>query len=257
MAAPERVQSLQRALDVLEAIASAGELGVREVSAATGLNTSTAHRLMATLAERSYLAQEGGRYRLGTKLLEVARPMLLDTRSLQAVAQPHLEQIRDLTGETVNLVVPEGDRATYISQAEGTHRVRMFTEVGASAAAHTTGSGKAMLAYQPPEVLARLYPPSREPLEALTARTLRTLQALEDDFARIRRRGYALDNEEHEIGVSCVASPILGEDGRARAAISISGPTARILGSERTRLATLLAEHAQRISTQLKREPPT
>jgi IclR family acetate operon transcriptional repressor len=252
--AAERVQSLERALDVLEAIGAAGELGVTELAARTALNTSTAHRLMATLAGRGYLSQEGGRYRLGPKLLELAGARDLRTASVRALARPHLERIRELTGESVNLVVLDGDRAIYVDQAEGTHSVRMFTEVGTSVAAHTSGAGKAILAHQPPDAVARLYPQSREPFDAPTPRTLRTLQALQDDFARIRRRGYALDNEEHELGVSCIATPILNDAGVALAAISISAPTARIAGTDRRGLAGILREHAGEISAVLTGE---
>ena len=144
------------------------------------------------------------------------------------VARPHLEGIQRETGETVNLVVLDADRVVYVDQVEGSRHVRMFTTVGTSVPAHTTGSGKAIMAYGPPEAAEALYG-GREPLERLTERTLTTLAALEEDFARIRRRGYALDNEEHEEGVGCVAAPVFDHTGRPSAAISVSGPTARIL----------------------------
>src|ERR671915_248524 len=103
---------------------------------------------------------------------------------LRVVARPHLEGVQRATGETVNLVVLDADRVVYVDQVEGSRQVRMFTTVGTSVPAHTTGSGKAIMAGGPPDAAATLYG-GREPLERLTAHTLVTLEALEDDFLRI------------------------------------------------------------------------
>jgi IclR family acetate operon transcriptional repressor len=138
----------------------------------------------------------------------------------------------------------------YVDQVEGTRRVRMFTAVGTAALAHTTGSGKAIMAYGAPEAARTLYA-GREPLERLTPSTLVTIAALEEDFARIRARGYALDEEEHEVGVGCIAAPVFDEAGRPVAAISVSGPTTRILQGDTGELAGLLVRHAGEASAAL------
>jgi DNA-binding IclR family transcriptional regulator len=249
----DRVQSLDRALDVLEALASARELGVSEIAARTGLVVSTAHRLLATLAQRGYVGQNpaNGRYTLGFKVLELVGGLEARTSALRAAARPHLERIQRATGETANLVILEADRVVYVDQVEGSHSIRMFTELGSSVLAHTTGSGKAILAHRPAEALARLYPRKREPFERLTARTITTLAGLRDDFVRIRRRGYALDNEEHEEGVSCVATPVFDASAMAPAAISVSAPTARIVHADTDELGHLLSDHAAAISATL------
>jgi DNA-binding IclR family transcriptional regulator len=245
----DSVQSLERAFDLLEALSAGGELGVTELANRTGLVPSTAHRLLHTLTKRGYVTQspETGRYLLGYKVVEVASGLEHRRERLRAVARPHLEGIQRATGETVNLVVLEADRVVYIDQVEGSRNVRMFTTVGTSVLAHTTGSGKAIMAFGPVEAPAALYG-DRE-LERLTRRTLTTLAALEDDFKRIRRRGYALDNEEHEEGVGCVAAPVFDHTGRPCAAISVSGPTARIL--HRSELGALLMERAGSVSAAL------
>lgn len=247
------VQSVDRALDVLEALSTAGELGVSQVAGRTGLTVSTAHRLLAGLAGRGYVAQnpETGRYLLGFKVLELTGGLEVLTSPLRAAARPYLERIQQATSETTNLVILDGDRVIYVDQVEGSHSVRMFTRLGRSALAHTTGSGKAILTYRPPDVIEKLYPSSREPFERLTPRTLTTLDALRDDFVRIRRRGYALDTEEHEEGVSCVATAVFDAAGFACAAISISGPTARIDGADTRELGQLLHGHAAAVSAQL------
>ena len=244
----DSVQSLERAFDLLEALAAGGELGVTELANRTGLVPSTAHRLLHTLTKRGYVTQspESGRYLLGYKVVEVASGLEHRRERLRAVARPHLEGIQRATGETVNLVVLEADRVVYIDQVEGSRNVRMFTTVGTSVRAHTTGSGKAIMAFGPPDAPAALYG-DRE-LERLTKRTLTTLAALEDDFKRIRRRGYALDNEEHEEGVGCVAAPVFDHTGRPCAAISVSGPTARILHEHSSELGALLIERAALVS---------
>lgn len=247
----DSVQSLERAFDLLEALAAGGELGVTELANRTGLVPSTAHRLLHTLTKRGYVTQspETGRYLLGYKIVEVASGLEHRRERLRAVARPHLEGIQRATGETVNLVVLEADRVVYIDQVEGSRNVRMFTTVGTSVPAHTTGSGKAIMALGPPDLPAALYG-DRE-LERLTNRTLTTLAALEDDFKRIRRRGYALDNEEHEEGVGCVAAPVFDHTGRPCAAISVSGPTARILHEHSSSLGALLIERAGMVSEAL------
>jgi IclR family acetate operon transcriptional repressor len=247
----DSVQSLERAFDLLEALAAGGELGVTELANRTGLVPSTAHRLLHTLTKRGYVTQspETGRYLLGYKVVEVASGLEHRRERLRAVARPHLEGVQRATGETVNLVVLEADRVVYIDQVEGSRQVRMFTAVGTSVPAHTTGSGKAILAFGAPEVPVALYG-DRE-LERLTKRTLTTLAALDDDFKRIRRRGYALDNEEHEEGVGCVAAPVFDHTGRPCAAISVSGPTARILHEHSASLGALLIERAGLVSEAL------
>jgi DNA-binding IclR family transcriptional regulator len=247
----DSVQSLERAFDLLEALSAGGELGVTELANRTGLVPSTAHRLLHTLTKRGYVSQsrESGRYMLGYKVVEVASGLEHRRERLRAIARPHLEGIQRTTGETVNLVVLEADRVVYIDQVEGSRAVRMFTTVGTSVLAHTTGSGKAIMAFGPPDAPAALYG-GRE-LERLTARTLTTLAALEDDFKRIRRRGYALDNEEHEEGVGCVAAPVFDHTGRPCAAISVSGPTARILHEHSSELGALLIERAGLVSEAL------
>jgi DNA-binding IclR family transcriptional regulator len=253
----DSVQSLERAFDLLEALAAEGELGVTELAARTELVPSTAHRLLATLAKRGYVAQSSlsGRYLLGYKVIEVASGLEQRLTRLRAVARPHLERIQQATGETTNLVILDGERVVYVDQIEGTHSVRMFTVVGTAALAHTTASGKAIMAYGPSEVATSLYA-DRELLERLTPRTLVTFEALQDDFTRIRRRGYAIDNEEHEEGVGCLAAPLFDHTGRPCAAISVSGPSARIVHADTTELGALLIDHGTEISDALGHRPP-
>ena len=135
-----RVQSVDRALDVLEALGASDHLGVSEIAARTGLVVSTTHRLLAGLADRGYVrqAESHGHYSLGFKVLELAGSVQARTAALSALARPHLESIRQATSETTNLVILDRDRVVYVDQVPGLHNVRMFTQVGSSALAHTT-----------------------------------------------------------------------------------------------------------------------
>lgn len=252
----DSVQSLERALDILETLASGGELGVTELANRTGLVPSTAHRLLQTLTLRGWVTHSDatGRYLLGYKVSEVASAVEKRLERLRAVARPHLEGVQRATGETVNLVVVDAERVVYVDQVEGTRSVRMFTAVGTMVPAHTTGAGKAIMAHWEPDAVAALYGP-REPLKELTPRTLVTVAALEDDFIRIRRRGYAIDNEEHELGVGCVAAPVFDHTGRPVAAISVSGPSQRILQAEPEELGSLLVDRARQVSEGLGHRP--
>jgi DNA-binding IclR family transcriptional regulator len=128
--------------------------------------------------------------------------------------------------------------------------VRMFTVVGTAAPAHTTASGKAIIAFGPPDDVTARYG-GRDSLERLTARTLPTLEALRDDVDRIRRRGYAIDDEEHEEGVGCVAVPLFDHTGRPCAAVSVSGPSARIVHADTSEIGALLNRHGSQISEAL------
>jgi IclR family acetate operon transcriptional repressor len=233
-----RVQSLDRALDLLEALAGTDEIGVSELAARTGLVPSTAHRLLATLVARGYAAQSpaSGRYVLGYKLLELTSGLQDRLGRLRAAARPHLEAIQAQTGETTNLVVLEGRNAVYVESVPGTRSVRLFTEIGQAIPAHTSGSGKALLAWADAGALPTEFPAS-------TPHTLTTLAALQEELARIRRRGYATDDEEHELGVACVAVPVLDGSETAVAAISVSGPAPRI-NADTAGLAALLRGHA-------------
>jgi DNA-binding IclR family transcriptional regulator len=249
--APQRVQSLDRALDLLEALAGADELGVSELAARTGLVPSTAHRLLSTLVARGYAAQNpaSGRYLTGYKLLELTSGLQDRLSRLRAAARPHLEAIQRETGETTNLVVLEGRNAVYVDTVAGSRSVRLFIEVGQAIPAHTSGSGKALLAWRSAGDRAALF--DGAPLAASTPRTLTDLAALEEDLAAIRGRGYATDDEEHEPGVACVATPVLDASGQPLAAISVTGPAPRILYAGTAELARRLREHAEQVSAAL------
>ncbi|HEX4088531.1 MAG TPA: IclR family transcriptional regulator [Trebonia sp.] len=216
------VQSVHRALDVLEALAAAGgTASLGDLAAACGLPAPTLHRLAGTLAGRGYLRRlPDRRYSLGSRLV----PLGADAHALLGQrALPILRALAELTGESANLAVLTQGRAEYVAQVPGRHTMRTFTEVGNRVDLHCTGVGKALLAAVPATQASRLI--GSKPLPAQTAATITDPAALQAEIALIRARGYALDEGEMEIGVRCVA---VGLPGAAPLAVSVSGPATRM-----------------------------
>jgi IclR family acetate operon transcriptional repressor len=218
-----RVRSLERAFELLEHLANAGgRLALTELAEVSGLPMPTIYRLMRTLVNRGYVRQEPSkRYALGPRLIHLGETA---GRLLGSWARPALAGLVDEVGETANMAVLEGDEVVYVAQVPSRHSMRMFTEVGRRVSPHCTGVGKALLAQLPEEQTREII--ARTGLPARTPHTITDPQALLEELARIRHRGYALDDEEQEIGVRCVAVPLIGAP--APAAISISGPDARL-----------------------------
>ena len=233
------VQSVDRALDVLEALADCdGAAGLSEIAARTGLPYGTIHRLLRTLLDRGYVRQEADRrYALGGALVRLGGAA---ERLVGSWARPYLEQVAALSGETANLAVLEGDFVVYVAQAASQRRLRMFTEVGRRVLPHSTAVGKVLLAYRPDAaaVLTRTGLPRRTP------HTITSLEAMLAELAAVRERGYALDLGEEELGVHCLAVPVFDGDG-VIASMSVSGPAERIDALPREELAADLRRIAQ------------
>ncbi len=224
---PGTVQSVDRALDVLEAMAAAGvPTGVAELVESTGLPQGTVHRLLQSLQQRGYVRREPSRkYALGASTLRLSDAA---QRSLVRSVRPYLAELVDLCGETANLAVLEGDDVVYVAQVPSPHTLRMFAEVGRHVPPHSTAVGKVLLAGMPrPLALAVL---RRTGLPPRTPSTLTDLDAFVAELDRVREQGWAADEQEQEVGVRCVAVPV-GEAGTAVAALSLSGPADRFAGS--------------------------
>jgi len=227
------VQSVERALDVLEALAEhGGEASLSDIAARTGLPYGTIHRLLRTLLTRGYVRQESDRrYALGGGLVRLGGV----AESMVGVwAQPYLTQMVQLSGETANLAVLEGDFVVYVAQVPSPRRLRMFAEVGRRVLPHSTAVGKALLAGRADgEALTLL---ERTGMPRRTPNTITEGRAMLAELDRVRDRGYAMDLGEEELGVHCLAVPV--RDGeRVVAALSVSGPADRIDAWDRDKLA--------------------
>lgn len=217
------VQSVSRAFALLEALSAAGEpLPLADAAAQAGLPVPTAHRLLRTLHDLGYVRQlENRDYALGAGLIglgERARPPLAER------AASVLARLEDVSGETANLAMLDGDLVSYVAQVASRHRMRMFTEVGRRVLPHASGVGKAMLATLPEGRVRAIV--ARTGLPQYTDTTICDVDALLVDLAETRRRGFAIDDGEQEIGVRCIAVAVAGQG--VPAAVSISGPSVRM-----------------------------
>jgi IclR family acetate operon transcriptional repressor len=239
------VQSLQRAFELLEGLADAGgEASLSELAATTGLPLPTIHRLIRTLVTLGYVRQNRNRrYTLGSRLIRLGESA---GRQFGTWARPYLLELVDEVEETANLAVLDGDEVVYVAQVPSKHSMRMFTEVGRRLLPHGTGVGKAMLSQLPrAEVLALL---ERTGLPAYTPNTITDPQELLDSLAQIAEQGYALDESEQELGVRCIAVPLVG--GPTLSAVSVSGPEGRLTKDAVARILPEVLAIAKRLTDQ-------
>ncbi len=239
-----RVQSVERTLDLLEYLArSSSWVGVSELSNATGQPVGTIHRLLMTLVARNYVMRDGRTrlYTLGPAFRRLAG-ISLQTPDWTEIGTPLLRELVEISGETANLAVMEGDRAVYVAQVQPRRMVRMFTELGNRVYLHCTGCGKVLLAYQPDSVIASII--AETGLPGFTDTTITDPGQLKQELEMIRQQGYAIDNGEQEEGVRCIAAPVYDPRGKVITALSISGPGSRL---DSRRIPTLLP-HLKRIS---------
>lgn len=239
------VQSLERAFDLLELLAdSGGALSLSQLSYPSGLPMPTIHRLMGTMVRMGYVRRGGSRrYVLGPRLIRLGE---MAGQMVGSWVEPHLAELVDLTGETANLAMLDGEAVVYLAQVPGRHSMRMFTEPGRRVNLHCTAVGKAILA-QLPETQARAIL-KRTGMTAQTPNTITDLELLIAHLGVIRRQGHAVDEGEQEVGVRCVAVAI--PDAPIMSAISISGPQARL--SEAALKAIVPA--LQRVATDLSKD---
>ena len=240
------VQSISRAFSLLEVIADLGGAAtLSRLADHSGLPQATVHRLLRTLVDLGYVRQEESRqYALAPRLVRLGE---IAKNLLGTWAVPHLQRLVDATGESANLAMLEGDQVVYTAQVPGLHAMRMFTEVGRRASVHCTAVGKAMLADLPPDRVRAIVVPSGMP--AQTPHTITTIAALTEELARIRAQGFAVDDEEQEVGVRCVAVAVPG--GANHAALSVSGPSPRMTADVLRQAIPLLTDAARALADDL------
>jgi DNA-binding IclR family transcriptional regulator len=240
-------QTLDRGLQVLEAVARAGDpLTVAEAAASVGLDRTVAHRLVATLAARGYLQRDGsGGYRLGPTCLALASAIT----DLRTMARPFLEELGDATGETVHLCVLSGREVVFLDGIESVHTLRVGNRTGRLLPAHATSVGKALLAALPAEQVRTLY--ERSDLVAVTGRTITDRDALERQLAVTRERGYATNHGESENGVGSIGIAVRNPTGEPRAALSVALPLERWSDAAEEQAATVLKSVAAALGAHL------
>lgn len=213
--------SVQRALHILVEL-SGGPITISEVGRRLNVHRTTSMRLLRTLEEEQFVRRtDDGSYRIGPRMVTLAHAAL-ESLDVRAVAGTHLRTLGAACGHTVHLAGLEGDQVMYLDKVESRHAVRMYSRIGAHAPLHATGVGKAILAAMPEQQRTHLL--GAEPYGRYTPNTHTTRSELDVELTEAAKRGWALDDFEHEEFIHCVAAPIREADGRVSAAVSVSAP---------------------------------
>lgn len=225
----DRVSSIVRALEILECFMdSSTEWTLKALVDRLQIPSTTVFRQLSTLVERDYLTQDPIRksYRPGPRLLLLSSSILSQS-DLRSIARPELEKLSATVKETINLSMLIDYDIFYLDKVETFRSVACNTKIGTRARAHATSAGKIMLAYQS-EAVVEKYCQALSTMLPLTDRTISSPDDLRAELVRDRLRGYALDDEEIEPGLTCVGAPIFDMNHRAIAAVSIAGPSFRM-----------------------------
>ena len=246
------IQSVDRALGLLEALADAGgEASLSELSRRTSLNISTCHHLLSTLVNWGYVAKIPGRraYALGARVLYLGQACLRQV-DLPRRAQPYIDRINAATGEMVHLAVLQSDNIVTLLKRESRHAVRVDTGmIGQSDAAHATATGKAMLAWLPEEQIRRIV--GSQGMTRFTDNTITDFGEFLEALRLVRRSGYAMDREEFQPGVICIGAAIRDHAGAVVGAISASTPGMRASQDHLDRMRDEVVAAANALSTEL------
>ncbi|MBT2689757.1 IclR family transcriptional regulator [Bacillus sp. ISL-47] len=245
------VKSVSRALDIITLVSmKKGGLGVTEIAKQIDINKSSVYRILSTLVQYGYIEQDGetGKYKLGYKFLEISSK-LLESIDLRAEARPFLQELENETNEVIHLVVYDQGEVVYIEKLEGNETLRMHSKVGKRAPMHCTSVGKAILAHLPSSVVVDIL--ERKGMPVHTDKTITDKEEFLKELSQVRQKGYALDLEENEYGITCVAVPIFDHLGKVIAAVSISGPTMRMTDDRMKTLKSIMVKTGKDISARL------
>jgi len=243
------VQSVDRAVTVLEILARRGVAGVTEIALELGVHKSTASRLVAVLEVRGLVEQlaDRGKYRLGFGIVRLAGAMTVQ-RDLAHESRKTCEALAADLGETVNVAILDGNRVINVSEVRGPAAIATHTWVGQSTPPHATSSGKVLLAFAGTTDLGALL---EEPLQRYTERTVVDVAALEEELAVVRTQGWAATVEEYEVGLNALAAPVRDHEGAVVAAVSVSGPSYRLTAQTLPQVAERVLSAAHGLSRRL------
>ncbi len=245
------IGSVIKAVEVMEELAKSEDgLGVTEISSRLNYGVSATYHLLNTLKQCNIIEQDKKtkKYRIGFALFRISG-MAKRQNVLANLSQPYLDKLREVVGETSNLVILDGSEIVYIAQSESTKLLKMFTQLGAKVPLYCTGGGKILLAYQPKRIQDLIL--SKSNFQRYTQNTLASAEDLMEELEIIKKQGYALDNEEREEGVTCIAAPVFDCYGEAIASISISGPTYRLKEKQTSVIIKNVMDIAKELSISL------
>jgi IclR family transcriptional regulator, KDG regulon repressor len=249
-----RLSSVAMAVRLMKAFSDGeAEIGVSALAARLGIAKSTVHRLASTLVAEGMLEQnpETGRYRLGIALFGLGA-LVRRRMNLSTEAKPFLFELRERTNETVLLAIPADGEVMYVYNLESTQAIRMRSDIGVRQPAWCTAVGRAIFAFKAEAAIARLV---SGPLAPRTPRTLTDPVALRAALAEVRRLGYAIEDEESEAGMRCVAAPVRDASGEVVAAVGVAGPVQRLSLERLAEIAAPVTETAAAIAARLGYQP--
>lgn len=239
--------TVAKAIGILDILASTADTGLSltELSELIDMPKSSTHRYLVTLQELGLAVRKGkDRFYLGTKVIELAGSFLVKS-DLRNESQDILNELADKTGETIHLAVPSGIEMVYIAKVESKHALVMSSHIGARIPMYCSALGKAILAFSNEELLITIL---NQPMIQRTPNTITTMEALKSELSLTQSRGYAIDDEENEISISCVGAPIFDYSATPIAAISISVPHQRITQESYNILGPMVMEAAHLVS---------
>lgn len=244
------MNTLRRAIEILDyLISSPGDVSVSDVARKFKMSVSNAYKYLKVFEEHGFVMRKRDkRYVPGYKLVEYGS-MVLRKIDLREIAHPYLVDVMSKTGQTVHLVLKDGFEGVYIDKVEGINSIPMISRIGMKIRLYSAASGKAILAYLPEEELEEYL--SRVRLEPKTPNTIVNPVKLKEELKRIKEAGYAIDNEENEIGIKCVGVPIFDHNGYPIAGMSISGASQRLTDEVIEICASALKKAAEEISRKL------
>lgn len=244
-----KLSSVANAILLLKAFSDEhSELGISLLAERLHLAKSTVHRLASTLVEAGMLEQNaGGQYRLGLAVFELGS-LVRRKLDLSFEAKPWLMTLREQTGETVDLSILDHDGVVCVNFLESQKVNRISSGIGLRKPVHCTAEGKVLIAFQPPNVIDRIVAVAHE---RRTPRTLTDSVALRQELAKVRTRGYAIDDEEYELGVRSIAAPVRDDTGSSVAAVGVTGPAQRLTKNRLTIIGRHVDAAAKAISLRL------
>ncbi|QKS72728.1 IclR family transcriptional regulator [Paenalkalicoccus suaedae] len=245
------INSLHRAMTIVDLFTEKQPAWkLSEISRELELNKSTVHGLLKTLMHHGYIAQdpESEKYKLGLRFAEKGH-LVMAGLDVRRVATPFLQEITDKYGDATHLAVLDGGEAVYIEKIEGRSAIGMYSRVGKRAPLYCTAVGKVLASGESERVIQELA--THQTYTTHTEHTIKNIEEFITSIHHVAKQGYALDDEELELGLRCMAVPIYDRDKRILAAMSISGPIARITKADLPTIISDLKAQAQKISVQL------
>jgi DNA-binding IclR family transcriptional regulator len=245
-----RLSSVSTSIRLLKAFSEERhEIGISDLAKRLGVAKSTVHRLAVTLVADGMLEQnpDSGRYRLGMALFSLGS-LVRRRMTMSNEARPLLRELREKVNETVHLAVLDGSEIMYVFNLESTQAIRMRSDVGVRKPAYCTAEGQVMLAFQPPEVVARVV---NGGLAARTPQTVTDPESLKKVLDGVRARGCAIEDEESELGMRCIAAPLRNDAGEVVAAVGLAGPVSRLSKKALATFVPHVIETAAAISARL------